>query len=266
MARRVSAGDRVRHSAREYNSFLDAAAFAQARGFTLGAGSRPVSDDADRVLIYNSTGGALDQFAVVELGDVVIKDSGGDVDGNLQLLIDGDTPSGNVRHTAVLAEPAGSGATVWAWVSGCHPATVNVGNTAHRRAYAAAGATSLTSDMLGPYQILNSLSGTGIQTCIVKKSNRGSIKMVGVTGSGGIEAATWSSGGSGCQCWTLTPGSGIVTLMLWDYDSGTYAKSTLSLTVYNIADAVGGCKAISFSTDDDGIPTVDVESCSVSCD
>jgi len=108
--------------------------------------------------------------------------------------------------------------------------------------------------MTGPYEILNALSASGSQTCIVKKSNRASIKLLGVTGSGGIGAATSASS-------QLTPGSASVEVLLWDEAASKYKLTGVSMTVYNVADAIAADKGISFSTDDDGVPTVDVEPC-----
>jgi len=271
----VSPGDRVRKSASEYNAFLHAADWVEVHEWDRPGGTSKTPTSAfDRVRVQNFSQADRDQFDTIELGGLRILSSGGQVDGNLQVVFEALKPghdnSGTPRtwpairtprHTGVLTQPlhwsssgGGSGSQVgWAAVSGIHPATIDVGNILHRRASVTSGCV-LASDMTGPYEILNALSASGSQTCIVKKSNRASIKLLGVTGSGGISAATSASS-------QLTPGSASVEVLLWDEAASKYKLTGVSMTVYNVADAIAADKGISFSTDDDGVPTVDVEPC-----
>ena len=256
MLQPVSQGAPRDKSASSENYIRNAANYVNQTMNGGGGGSIPGGpNNAPWTLVLNSTGTARDQFECVELGDVQIKGSGSVVDGNLQLLLAGNTPAAG-RHLGILQAPCGSGSTtvVRAWVGGVHPALVNVTNTSHRRADSGSGSYVLQSNMVGQYEILNTISGSGQQTCIVHKSGRSGIKLFGLTGSGGIDSAAW--GGS-----ELTPGTATVTLYLRDHDSGKYDATTITETFENIADAIEGDKGITATTDDDGIPIVDVEPC-----
>jgi len=224
--------------------------------------------DPCRVLIKNVCGADRSRFDVLQLGAPLLLDSGDLVDP-VRLVFEADTMAHQMRHGVVLLEPIPDDGIGWAQAQGsiC-AAKVDIVREGHRRASFEKDGYSLTSNMIGPIELIWKPSGTGVKTCTVLLTPT-TAKIVGKTQSGGVSAASWNG-----ACDELTPGTGTIDVYEWDIDNEKYVEVTdgsgnVDQDVYNIATGVDGAvgenKFVAVATDDDCVPTVEVEDCEDGC-
>lgn len=257
------AGDPVDNSVETQHEIADAVNFVNQvlrhnQGGETIRGQRSFSVE----LVKNSSGADCRRGEVIEVSEFTHSTT---YDGLVDVLFTGIALTASprrARHCGIYLTPVPSGKIGPALFDGHGPARVNIGNVLHRRASFEHGQTVLQSNMLGPVQllVLSQPDATGEQWCWVRIGNRASVKLHGFTPSDGISAAAFDD-----YCDALTPGSAGVQIALWNRAAGRFEGIDAYETVYNIADEVEGDKCISFSTDDDDVPTVDVESCDLSC-
>lgn len=165
MAEKVTSGQPWRPPpAADQNAWSEAAEFYQ-RHQQLGRGGQT---DAplhrhDVIKIQNGSGASLVRGTALEIGDLLISniEPGG-------YYFEGDTPSDVDKPYAILRQPIASTYTNEAVVSGVCLARVDVQNTSHAYATLVKSSSVLDSTSMGTIRILNSLSSTGVQECLVQ--------------------------------------------------------------------------------------------------
>lgn len=160
--KKVQRGQALRIPASAYNAFIDAA--ADFRNRTLGIESRYKQRDSRSgvVIVRNQSGSALDQFAVVELGSVIIGPSDNEQEFRSRTTFDVTTPAEEPGPMAILQEPIAAGGTGRAMVFGVTPVRVDVTDEEHEYAEVTPSEPGyLTSAETGAARVLYKESGTG---------------------------------------------------------------------------------------------------------
>lgn len=170
--KKVKSGDRLRIPAQTFNAFVDA---ARAHGDSAhdvrrrGAVGRRTGD----ILIQNKTGGDLDEFSVVGLGDPIFEPTDDETTATFkaQVGFEGETPA-TADHTgkfAIILEPLAADAIGPARVSGVCPVEIDITDTGHTCADIDNAETgNLNSGVTGAAQILWAETGTGVKWAVVR--------------------------------------------------------------------------------------------------
>ena len=132
--KKVQRGQALRMPASAYNAFIDAA--ADYRNRTLGIEGRYKQRDSRSgvVIVRNQSGAALDQFAVVELGSVIIGPADNEQGFRSRTTFDVTTPAEAPGPMAILQEPIAAGGTGRAMLFGVTPVRLDVTDETHEYA------------------------------------------------------------------------------------------------------------------------------------
>lgn len=165
MPKKTSPGQPFNFSASFYNKLVDTVKWTESQKRLSGAGQTGMRNGPTTLLIKNSTGGAISQFACLE----IVGKFGTAVDfANLKVL-NGALPSTDLpRPVCIVQAPAEDGELVEAVVVGATMAIVNVTSLSHQYAEPQAGSEQLVSASLGRYRMLSTPSGTGVQNLLVR--------------------------------------------------------------------------------------------------
>jgi hypothetical protein len=160
--KKVQRGQALRMPASAYNAFIDAAADYRRR--TLGIEGRYKQRDSRSgvVIVRNQSGSALDQFAVVELGNVIIGPSDNEQEFRSRTTFDVTTPAEEPGTMAILQEPIAAGGTGRAMLFGVTPVRLDVTDETHEYAEVTPSEPGyLTSAATGDARVLYKEDGTG---------------------------------------------------------------------------------------------------------
>lgn len=161
--RKVKKGEAWRPDSADDHNVKARAADAYRRGEVF-IPDREHPTDPCRVWIRNTSGAARSQFQCLELDDGVVLN---EIKAH-KLYFDGVACTGKEIPFAVLLQPAPNNRGFRrGQVAGICPALVNVGNTAHTRAYLPSGAYVLKSSKSGPVAIVQQPGSTGEQLCVI---------------------------------------------------------------------------------------------------
>jgi hypothetical protein len=196
----VRAGDRLKIRASTWNAVTDLLGDRRTGGPTF------LTDTETRILVRNDTGGDVDRFGVVKIGDVLITpDLNEDEYANRRAFV-GESPAAGAAF-AVTQQPIPAGECGWAVVLGVTTCTLNVADAADTHAGPAAGdVADLATGATGPARILYKESGTGA-------GKKAKVLLTG-TGAGGGEVLQIQAGASNSfgyparvQTWSAAAGS-----------------------------------------------------------
>jgi hypothetical protein len=254
--RKVQRGEPVKHSAAQWNAFVDAAR-AVAQGELDRASGQPTTHrDAAIVRVRNESGADLARGAVLGLGDPIFPPATTSVDiFAREVTFRGAVPAaGHTGKFAVLLDAAKTNRVIRAVVAGVCAVKITVTDAAHGYAEVAAGQTGyLASGSSGLAQILWKETGTGLKWAIVRLGGGSGGGRIAFTGSGGIPPASLAGG-------VLTPGTATVTLFA--ESGGGWALGAETFTAYHVipgfavaGDTVIQCKLVGARW------VVDVEAC-----
>ena len=163
---RVNPGDPLRLPAQTFNIFCDTAEEV-ARMRKQNAAGVPQGRDVNTTLvtIRNDTGGDLDRFSIVGLGDPLIDNSDNLAEFKNRITFKGETPDLDAHRGkfAILMEPIADGKLGKAAIAGVCQVLINVGDADHCFAEIEDGQSGrLLSGASGSAQILWKESGTGV--------------------------------------------------------------------------------------------------------
>jgi hypothetical protein len=150
----VRAGDRLKIRASTWNAVTDLLGDRRTGGPTF------LTDTETRILVRNDTGGDVDRFGVVKIGDVLITpDLNEDEYANRRAFV-GESPAAGAAF-AVTQQPIPAGECGWAVVLGVTTCTLNVADEADTHASPGTSTADLDTGTSGPARILWKDEGTG---------------------------------------------------------------------------------------------------------
>lgn len=200
---RAKPGDPLVVPAAAYNEFLDGAAERRRRRGVQGAAVAQADFDPAVILVKNTTGAALDRFAVVGLNGPAI-DPADNPDGFKQaVMMLGRAPvlPDDAGRFAVLIGPLPDGQAGYAAIAGACPVQVDVADAGDTFADVTAGVTDkLTSGGSG-MQILWKPAGTGVKWCVVRLGGGGAAD----TGAGQYYGQVRYTGADLAAAWGFVP-------------------------------------------------------------
>jgi hypothetical protein len=150
-----------------WNGMVDAGNAYRAGRLNVGAPPPTRPRQTDLVRIKNNSGADRARGEILLIDGKAITDL---TDEHIWLLGDEPTADG---YFAILKEPIASGGVGVSQVSGCCLAMVDVSDTDHTRAKAAAGLYMLESSADGPLEILYQPGTTGEVECVVRFASIG---------------------------------------------------------------------------------------------
>jgi len=160
--KKVQRGQALRMPASAYNAFIDAAADYRRRSLGIEGQYKQRDSRSGVVIVRNQSGSALDQFAVVELGSVIIGPSDNEQEFRSRTTFDVTTPAEEPGPMAILQEPIAADGTGRAMVFGVTPVRVDVTDEEHEYAEVTPSEPGyLTSAATGAARVLYKESGTG---------------------------------------------------------------------------------------------------------
>lgn len=140
--KRAKPGDPLTIPAAAYNAFLDAAEDVRNQSSRPAATPRRTHGRPGTVLVRNDTGGALDVFAVLEIGDVLVSPDDAPTDARTRTAFAASTPGDEPGPLAITQEPLAAGAIGRALVYGVTPVRLHVSDDTHTYAEAETGETA----------------------------------------------------------------------------------------------------------------------------
>lgn len=167
---RARRGDPLAIPASTYNAMLDAAEANRAAEIDAGDPLRTLP--AGWVLVRNQSGSAVARFEVLGIdAPTFTPTAAAELLDQRRIVLDGVTPAAaHLRSFVVLQEPLPDGAIGRAVLHAPTPATVNVTNTDHTHAIAAASSTKLVSSFSGPFELVWHPGTTGDQPALLRPS------------------------------------------------------------------------------------------------
>ena len=208
--KKVSPGDRVELSAKDWNKFLETAKKVDAIARVVQGFERQFVQSSI-IKLRNDSGGGLARYSILKISDSIIKPSDNELHFKQRPALVGVTPTDESEPFVVLYEPAKPGATVRAIVCGAAICKVNVLDTNHNFVRATEeNPAYLTSADSGSTEILwkepadeedEEDEGTGVRWAVIR------------FGSGGGETEY------GCILSTSISGSGTATADIVKYEN-----------------------------------------------
>lgn len=129
-----------------------------------------VQRPTDTIRIRNDTGEALPKYSVLQPGDYLLTEL-----NPRRLFYAGVKPTAGGAFVGVLQWTAGSGDIIEAQVSGVCPVRVDVTDITHTHASVVEDETDLTSNTAGPFRMLGTRTGTGVQEVVCVIDAAGSV-------------------------------------------------------------------------------------------
>lgn len=174
--RRARPGDPLEIPAAAYNAMLEAAAAERARRQTLGREPSVLTPEGAVVLVKNTSGGNLDRFSVLGIGNALITPTDNADGFKERVALVGVTPAAtHAGKFVILLEPLANNAVGRAMAAGVTVAKLNVVDADDAAADAEAGVTATlkTHATTGAATILWKESGTGTKWAVVRFGGAG---------------------------------------------------------------------------------------------
>lgn len=171
LGRKFHSGQKLRISADEFNSFVDAAKDHQARQVSAGAPQPPFNDAPPTILVRNDSGEVVPRFGILGIAAPLILPADNLNEFQNQTAVSGVSPVAGEHDDkfVIVAEPLAEGVIGDATVTGTSPVQINVTDEAHTHATIIDGVVAgLESAESGLGQILWKEAGTGVKWGIVR--------------------------------------------------------------------------------------------------
>jgi hypothetical protein len=186
----IQPGDRKIPS-RTFNTMVDAARIFRERindraGNSLGVAGH----DTSVLFVKNSSGGAVDRFAVLGIDNILIAQAtNADTFASTPSVIGGTPATATHKAFVITREPISDGETGKATVAGITPVQIDVTDADHNYAVMADGdSAKLASAAVGPVEILWKAAGTGTVWALVRfgSSSGAGLQLVDLVQDGGV--------------------------------------------------------------------------------
>jgi hypothetical protein len=232
--RRVSSGQRIAPSAREWNAMIAAAEAHLDATQNQATPAGVAIPRGPRIRVRNSTAADLAQWSAVKLGDPIVTPSANLGEFTDSPTLEASTPDANSRgRWAILAESIPASRYGWAYLSGYVAAQIRVLDTSHGYvdAIPATGSTVyLATDDTGSARIIWAEPGTGTRwALLLLGSPAPSGAIIALTPIAGIGAAFVVSGLRRC------PWADCTVYRINTLSNNELTATTQTARVYNIS-------------------------------
>jgi hypothetical protein len=171
---KVTTGQKFSPKATTWNSFIDAAVYVKQRQSDLAGKTLRRDTKSGIVLVRNSTDEDLGQFAVVQIGDLIITPEDNEQEFRNNLPVFDPISDGLSDPFGIAQKPIRKNEVGPVMLSGITPGRINIENEAHQ--YAEATSNGLKSSSAGTIRVLWKEEETG--------ENKWAILLLGASGSG----------------------------------------------------------------------------------